>query len=63
MAKYRMKIEFEFDGDVMGYGECEGMSDLELTKMLVKDEGFFGVIDVSNEDMANGIQSVEKVEG
>jgi hypothetical protein len=56
-----MVIELEFDGEDIGFGDCDGMNDLELMKFLAEEEGLFGIIDVSNEDVANGIKSVEPI--
>jgi len=61
IMRYKMVLELEFDGDTIGFGDCDGMSDLELMKFLAHEEGLFGCIDVTNDEMADGIKSVEPV--
>jgi hypothetical protein len=60
--RYKLVLEFEFGDDgIIGFGDCDGMSDLDLIKMLVEEEGLFGCIEVTNEALAEGIKSIEAI--
>lgn len=59
--RHKVKLEIVFDSDLIGFGECDGMTDIELLRMLAREEGFFSIIDVSNDEIAEGIISVEPV--
>ncbi len=60
--KYKMNIDIIFEGENMGFGDKDfNLSDINLMKYLVREEGLFGIMDLTNEELANGIKSVERI--
>lgn len=58
---HRITIVVDADCSNLGFGNCDGMTDLELLRWLSKEEGFFGVLEIDSDVFADGIKSVEEI--
>ena len=59
--RHKMVIEIEFESDCVGFGENGDMTNLDLIKYMIAEVGFHGIIEISDEGIANGVKSIEKV--
>ena len=59
--RHKIFMELEFESDFIGFGEVEDMDDLGLIKYLIEEEGFHGIIEVTNSEMAEGIKEIKKL--
>ena len=59
--KHKIVIELEFESDFIGFEDWPEMTEIDLIKFLIREEGLFGIIDTSNEEFAECVKSIEKV--